>query len=165
MVRSVLIGILLAAAIASAACSSSKPPTQSRPISIAVTSTLAITTGIHVLASIPMPRGMAPIEGLPPMWLQNGTEIGIAGTLNGHVVVIGLSGQGWRNQRVIAAETGPDAAEPGSIVDAAASPNGMTFATAVAIPSEKRLDIVLRDLIATGPGHPITSFDGLYDLV
>jgi hypothetical protein len=99
------------------------------------------------------------------MWLQNGTEIGLAGTMDGHVLVLGLSGQGWHNERVIAAEVGPDAAEPGSILDAAVSPDGMTFATAVAAASEKRLDIVLRDLIASGPGHPITSFDGTYDLV
>ncbi len=165
MVRSFLIGILLAAALATAACSFSKPPTPSRPISMAETSTLAITPGIHVLASVPMPRGFAPTPARPPMWLQSGTELGVVGTLEGHVVVLGFSGQAWHNQRVIAAETGPDAAEPGNIVDAAASPDGMTFATAVALPSEKRLDIVLRDLIASGPGHPITSFDGVYDLV
>jgi len=81
------------------------------------------------------------------------------------VTVIGLSGQGWRNQRILAAEIGPDAAEQGSIVDAAASPDGMTFATAVAVPAVRRLDIVLRDLIAAGPGHAITYFDGVYDLV
>lgn len=165
MVRSSLIGILLATAFAFAACSSSKPPTPSRPVSVAGTSTLAITNGVRVMASLPMPPGFAPIEGRPPLWLQSGTEIGIVGSADGHVVVLGLSGAGWRNQRVIAAEVGPDAAEQGSIVDAAASPDGMTFATAVAVAGEKRLDIVMRDLIAAGPGHPITSFDGLYDLV
>jgi hypothetical protein len=165
MVRSFLIGILLAAVAATAACSSSKPPTQSRPISIAGTSTLAITNGIRVLASVPMPRGFQPIPGRPPMWLQNGTEIAVAGTVDGHVMVLGLSGTGWHNERVIAAESGPDAAESGAIVDAAASPDGMTFATAVAVAGEKRLDIILRDLIASGPGHPITSFDGVYEMV
>lgn len=165
MVRSFFIGILFATAIATAACSSAKPPTPSRPISMAGTSTLAITNGVRVMASLPMPKGFAPIEGRPPLWLQSGTEIGVIGTVDGHVLVLGLSGQGWRNERVIAAEVGPDAAEPGSILDAAASPDGMTFATAVEVPSEDRLDIVLRDLIASGPGHPITSFDGAYDLV
>ena len=165
MVRSSPIGILFATAIAFAACSSSKPPPPSRPVSVVGTSTLAITNGVRVLASLPMPPGFSPIEGRPPLWLQSGTEIGIVGTQGGHVVVLGLSGQGWRNQRVIAAEVGPDAAEAGTIVDAAASPDGMTFATAVAVAGENRLDIVLRDLIASGPGHPITSFDGLYGLV
>jgi hypothetical protein len=165
MVRSSLIGILFATAIAFAACSSSKPPPPSRPVSVAGTSTLAITNGVRVMASLPMPPGFAPIEARPPLWLQSGTEIGIVGTIEGHVVVLGLSGQGWRNQRIIAAEVGPGAAEPGSIVDAAPSPDGMTFATAVAVAGEKRLDIILRDLIAAGPGHPITSFDGLYELV
>jgi hypothetical protein len=165
MVRPFLIGISLAAAIALAACSSAKPPAPSPPVSIAATSALAITNGVHVLASLPMPPGFEPIEGRPPQWLQNGTEIAVTGTIAGHVTIIGLSGQGWRNQRILAAEIGPDAAEPGTIVDAAASPDGMTFATAVAVPGERRLDIVLRDLIASGPGHAITYFDGVYDLV
>ena len=165
MVRVSLIGILFAAVVAFAACSSSKPPPPSRPVSVAGTSTLAITNGVRVMASLPLPPGFSPIEGRPPLWLQSGTEIGVIGTVDGHVVVLGLSGQGWRNQRIIAAEIGPSAAEPGRILDATASPDGMTFATAVAAAGEKHLDIVLRDLIASGPGHPITSFDGLYDLV
>jgi hypothetical protein len=165
MVRLFRICILCVVAIASAACSSSKPPTPSRPVSVAGTTTLAITNGVRVLANLPMPPGFAPIEGRPPVWLQSGTELGVVGTLDGHVIVFGFSGQGWHNQRIIAAEVGPDAAEAGTIVDAAASPDGMTFATAVAVQSEKRLDIVLRDLIASGPGHPLTSFDGVYDLV
>ena len=165
MVRPSFIGIPLAAAIALAACSSAKTPVPSPPVSIAASPTLAVTNGVHVLASLPMPPGFGPIDGRPPQWLQNGTEIAVTGTIGGHVTVIGLSGQGWRNQRILAAETGPDAAEQGSILDAAASPDGMTFATAVAVPGERRLDIVLRDLIASGPGHAITYFDGVYDLV
>src|SRR5215469_753085 len=165
MVRPSFIRIPLAAAIALAACSSAKTPVPSPPVSIAASPTLAVTNGVHVLASLPMPPGFGPIDGRPPQWLQNGTEIAVTGTVGGHVTVIGLSGQGWRSQRILAAEIGPDAAEEGSIVDAAASPDGMTFATAVALPAERRLDIVLRDLIAAGPGHPITYFDGVYDLV
>jgi hypothetical protein len=166
MVRPFLIGIPLAAALALAACSSAKPQIKpSPPVSIAASPSLAITNGVHMLASLPMPLGFEPIEGRPPQWLQNGSEIAVTGTMAGHVTVIGLSGQGWRNQRVLAAEVGPDAAEQGSIVDVAASPDGMTLATAVAVPGERRLDIVLRDLIASGPGHAITYFDGIYDLV
>src|SRR5215813_150553 len=114
MVRRFLIGIPLAAAIALAACSSEKPPVPSPPLSIAASPSLAITNGVHVLASLPMPPGFAPIEGRPPQWLQSGTEIAVTGTVGGHVIVIGLSGQGWRNRRILAAETGPDAAEQGS---------------------------------------------------
>src|SRR6516225_6979405 len=165
MVRPFLIGIPLAAAIALAACSSAKPPVASPPVSIAVSPALSITNGVHVLASLPMPLGFEPIAGRPPQWLQNGTEIAVTGTIAGHVTVLGLSGQGWRSQRILAAEIGPGAAEQGNIVEAAASPDGMTFATAVAVPGERRLDIVLRDLIASGPGHSVTSFDGVYDLV
>ncbi|HKN00128.1 MAG TPA: hypothetical protein VJX23_06395 [Candidatus Binataceae bacterium] len=165
MVRSFLIGTLLAAAIATAACSTTKPPAPSRPVSIEGTSTLTITNGIRVIGSVPLPRGFSPIDGRAPLWLENGTELGLVGSIDGHVTVLGLSGSGWHNTRVLAAETGEDAAVPGNIVDVAASPNGMTLATAVAVPSEKRLDIVVRDLIAVGSGHPITSFDGTYDLV
>src|SRR5262249_48728386 len=135
MVRSFLIVIRLAAALALAACSSAKPPAPSPPVSTAASPALAITNGVHVLANLPMPLGFDPVEGRPPQWLQNGTEIAVPGTVGGHVTVIGLSGQGWRSQRILAAEIGPDAAEEGSIVDAAASPDGMTFATAVALPA------------------------------
>ncbi|MGO9607453.1 MAG: hypothetical protein ACLQAT_29330 [Candidatus Binataceae bacterium] len=165
MVRSFLIGTLLAAAIATAACSTTKPPAPSRPVSIEGTSTLAITNGIRVIGSVPLPRGFSPIDGYPPLWLENGTELGLVGSIDGHITVLGLSGSGWHNTRPLAAEIGENAAEPGSIVAVAASPNGMTLASAVAVPSENRLDIVIRDLIASGPGHPITSFDGIYDLV
>ena len=75
MVRPFLIGIPLAAVIALAACSSAKPPVPSPPVSIAASPALAITNGVHVLASLPMPLGFEPIEGRPPQWLQNGASL------------------------------------------------------------------------------------------
>ncbi|HXW83494.1 MAG TPA: hypothetical protein VEJ86_03755, partial [Candidatus Binataceae bacterium] len=88
------------------------------------------------------------------MWLENGAEIAVAGSIDGHTTVLGLGGPGWHQQRVLAAETGSDAAEPGTIVDLAVSPDGMTLATAVVPTGADRLDIILRDLIASSPGHP-----------
>ncbi|HUY28085.1 MAG TPA: hypothetical protein VMV27_11750 [Candidatus Binataceae bacterium] len=128
------------------------------------TATLNITAGIQVISTIVLPRGFSPLAGHPPLWLQNGNEIGVAGSSGGHLVVLGFSGPGWHNSRVLAAETGPGSAEPGRILDMAASPDGMTLAIAVAVAAQNRLDIVMRDLIATGPGRPITSFDGSYDM-
>jgi hypothetical protein len=127
------------------------------------TATLTLTQGIHALNIVALPAGFTPIESRPPMWLENGQEIGIVGIQNGQIVVLGFSGAGWQSMRVITAETGHETAEPGNIVDVQPSPDGLTLAYAVALPKQMRLDIILRDLIATGPGMPVASFDGLYD--
>jgi hypothetical protein len=164
MNRSFLIALLLGAALAAGSCAAEKPMAPATPPPrLEGTPTLVITTGIRVLSQVPLPAGFAPIAGRAPMWLQNGTEIGVAGTLHGHTIIMGFSGPDWQNARVLAAETGRDAAEEGTIIDAAPSPDGMTLATAVIPSGSQRLDIALRDLIATGPGHPIASFDGAYD--
>ncbi len=126
---------------------------------------MSITAGVTVVGKVNLPRGFFPVAARAPMWLMNGSEIGVIGMIDGGVQVLGYSGKGWRDERILAADSGPSAAEQGRIVDCAASPDGMTMAVAVAIPSKARLDIVIRDLIANGPGHPVTSFDGFYDFV
>ncbi|HVA79330.1 MAG TPA: hypothetical protein VNF29_00210 [Candidatus Binataceae bacterium] len=128
------------------------------------TATLDVTAGIQVISSVALPRGFAPLADHPPLWLQNGNEIGVVGSSGGHLVILGFSGPGWRNSRILAAETSAGSAEPGRILDLAVSPDTMTLAIAVAVAGQNRLDIVMRDLIATGPGRPITSFDGSYDM-
>jgi len=164
MSRSFFIALCLA--LAAASCSTVlQPRPPSPPPRLEATATLTITAGVSVLASSPLPQGLAPAAGQPPLWLQNGTEIGVVGTTQGHIVVLGYGGPDWRSERVLAAETGADAAEEGTIVDLAASPDGMTLATAVVPHGERRLDIILRDLIAVGAGHSIMSFDGAYDSV
>lgn len=97
------------------------------------------------------------------MWLQNGMEIGVVGTEGGHIRVLGFGGPGWRNSRVLAAETGDQAAEQGSILDVSPSPDGLTLAIAVVPTGARRLDIIVRDLIATGPGSSLMGFDGTFD--
>jgi hypothetical protein len=156
--------MVLAVAALAAACSTA-PPAEPPPAPppVASTATLSVTQGIRVIATFALPVGFVPITGRPPMWLQNGLEIGVAGSQEGHIKVLGFGGPAWRNARVLAAETGDQAAEQGSILDVAASPDGLTLAIAVVPNGTRRLDIIIRDLIATGSGSTIASFDGNFD--
>ena len=163
MSRSYLILILALVAGGFSACSTTEAPKQAAPPFLSRSATLEITNGIKVLTEVAMPDGFTPIAGRSPMWLQNGAEIGVVGTEGKHTIVYGLGGPGWRTGRVLAAETGPRAAETGTIVDIAPSPDSLTLATAMVTPDGKRLDVITRDLIATGPGQVIASFDGPYD--
>ncbi len=163
MARSYLI-LFAALALIVAACSTNPQLSPSRPPHLYGTATLTITTGIPVVATVRLPPGFVPVAGRPPMWLQNGTEIGVVGTEQSNVIVLGFSGPGWKHSRVLAAAQGKYAAELGRIVDLAPSPDGITLASAVQVAGKDRLDVVLRDLIATGAGQPVTSFDGTYNL-
>ncbi|MGH7815095.1 MAG: hypothetical protein ACREQI_13975 [Candidatus Binataceae bacterium] len=165
MARSFLKTLLCAAMLSAAACSTGQPPAPYVPPFLGHAATLNFTTGIDAAAVVAMPPGFVPIADRPPMWLKQGAEIGVIGVRNGHRVIYGLSGSGWRTGRVLAAETGPEAATAGTIVDAAASPDGLTLATAVVTPDGDRLEIVLRDLIAIGIGHPVAEFGGRFDSV
>jgi hypothetical protein len=165
MPRSVLILILALTATSFAACSSTTPPKAGPPPFLARSETLDVTNGIKVLTNVEMPAGFAPIATRPPIWLQNSEELGVIGTQDGHTIMYGLSGAHWRTGRILAAEAGPGAAEEGKIVDIAASPNGLTLATAVVAAGGDRLDVIIRDLIATGPGNVLASFNGKYDSI
>lgn len=166
MSRSFLILILALVAAGFSACSTAaEPPKPAAPPFVARSTTLEVTNGIKVLTTVEMPNGFAPIAGRAPMWLENGAEIGVVGTEGGHTIVYGLGGPAWRTGRVLAAENGPRAAEAGTIMDVAASPDGLTLATAMVTPDRKHLDVITRDLIATGAGNVITTFDGQYDFV
>jgi hypothetical protein len=166
MLRSFLILILALTAVGFSSCSTKvEAPKPAAPAFVSRSATLEVTNGIKILTTVEMPNGFAPIAGRAPMWLQNGAEIGVVGTEGGHTIVYGLGGTGWRTGRVLAAENGPRAAEQGTIVDVAASPDGLTLATAMVTPDGKRLDLITRDLISTGAGEAIASFDGRYDSV
>jgi len=164
MPRSVLILILALTAVSVASCSTAKPKPGPPPF-VARSATLAVTTGIKVVTSVQIPEGFAPIATHPPIWLEDGDEIGVIGTQAGHVIMYGLGGPGWRTGRILAAETGAGAAEEGAIADIAASPNGLTLASAVVVPGADRVDVVIRDLIATGAGNVIASFNGQFDSI
>ena len=165
MPRFLLISILALTAVSAAACATVNPPAPRPPPFVAHSTTLAVTNGIKVLTNVQLPAGFAPIATRPPMWLQEGVEIGVVGTQGGHTIMYGLSGAAWRTGRILAAEAGPGAAEEGTIADIAASPNGLTLATAMVVPGAGRLDVIIRDLIATGPGNVIATFNGNYDSI
>ena len=165
MLRSFLIVILALAAVSLASCSAANAPKTAPPPFAGRSTTLEVTRGIKVLTNVQMPSGFAPIPMRPPIWLEQGEEIGVVGTQDGHTIVYGLGGAAWRNGRILAAETGSAAAEEGTIADLAASPNGLTLATAMVAPSGNRVDVILRDLIATGAGNVIASFTGRFDSI
>ncbi|HEY9159294.1 hypothetical protein [Candidatus Binatus sp.] len=165
MPRSFFIVILALAAASVVSCSTANAPKPAPPPFVARSTTLEVTTGIKVLTNVGMPNGFAPIPTRPPIWLQEGEEIGVVGTQAGHTIMYGLGGAAWRTGRILAAETGPAAAEEGTIADLAASPNGLTLATAMVAPGGNRVDVILRDLIATGAGNVIASFNGRYDSI
>ncbi len=166
MLRSVLIWILALTAVSIASCSTTADaPKPGPPPFLARSTTLQVTNGIKVLTNVGMPQGFAPIPTHPPIWLQNGEEIGVIGTQGGHTIMYGLGGAEWRTGRILAAETGPGAAEEGTIADVAANPDGLTLATAMVAGGGSRVDVVVRDLIASGPGNVIASFNGHYDSI
>ncbi|MDO8434223.1 MAG: hypothetical protein Q7S58_17625 [Candidatus Binatus sp.] len=166
MARSFLIRFAALAALGVASCSSAdQPPAAVQPPFTARSTSLEITNGIKVVTNVSLPNGFAPIAGRAPMWLENSAEIGVVGMQDGHTVVYGLGGPDWHAGRVLATEIGPSAAARGTIVDVAASPEGLTLATAIVAPDHKRVDVVIRDLIASGPGNVIASFDGRFDSI
>ncbi|MGD1028395.1 hypothetical protein [Candidatus Binatus soli] len=165
MLRSVLIVILGLAAVSVASCSTANVHKPAPPPFVGRATTLEVTHGIKVLTNVGMPNGFAPIPTRPPIWLEEGEEIGVVGTQAGHTIMYGLGGAAWRSGRILAAETGPAAAEEGTIADLAASPNGLTLATAMVAPDGNRVDVIIRDLIATGAGSVIASFNGRYDSI
>jgi hypothetical protein len=140
---------------------SAPPP---HPFQLGATATLGITTGIPVIASTELPRGFVPNAAVPPMWLAEDLGIAIAGLLNGKGMVLGLSGPKLSHVTVIASDQGPGASA-GIIQDAAASPDGMELALAVAEPGNNRLNLMLIDSISNGESHSVASFDGDYDVV
>src|SRR5260370_156673 len=118
MRRSVIALAALALAFGAAGCSFLTRPTPTKPPPVplyeARTATLAITMGIQLPAAIALPPGFAPAGGYPPIWL--GTEIGVAGEVEGKTVVLCFSGAKLANRLVLAHDVG--AAAGGAAVDA-----------------------------------------------
>jgi hypothetical protein len=170
MRRSVIALVALALAFCPAGCSFLRRPKPPKPppapLFEARTATLAITAGISVLAKIALPPGFAPAAGYPPMWLQRGMEIGVAGEVEGKTVVLGFSGAKLANRRVLAEDFGAGAAA-GVVVDIAASPDGSSLATAVSQSQNNRIVVFLRDLTSPSDaeGHALASVDGSFPLV
>ena len=165
MFRSFLsFAVICVIAFTAAGCSTQKPQGK-RPLPVANvrTATMDITPGLEVLARIPLPGDFAPSPDYSPMWLQSGKEVAIVGTRAGHTVVFGYGGAAFGVPRVIA-EDGGIGAPDGNIVDVAPSPDGMVLALAVYNPKDQRLDVVARDVISDAGAHPVSSFDGDFDI-
>src|SRR5208283_2779822 len=104
MLRSFLptLAVTIALSLGAVSCSTQKAPGNPLPTESVRTATMNITPGIEVLARIALPDGFVPSTEYPPMWLQAGKEIAVIGTHDGHAVVMGYSGTGYRTARVIA---------------------------------------------------------------
>jgi hypothetical protein len=170
MPRSVIALAVLALVFVAPGCSFLRRPKPPKPPPAPLfevrTATLAITAGISVLANIALPPGFTPAAGYPPMWLQHGMEIGVAGEVEGKTVVLGFTGANLANRRVLAEDFGA-AAAAGVIADLAASPDGTSLATAVSQPQNNRIVVFLRDLTSPSDaeGHALASVDGSFALV
>jgi len=160
MIRSWPLLTALGFAVVICGCASHKPPRIAPPPPIK-NGSLTITSGIDLQGSVDLPAGFEADVGRAPMWLHYGTEIGVAGNADGKAIVLGFSGPDWRMQHVIAEDFGVGAPH-GRLLDIAASPDGLTVATAVAEPAEKRIEVVLREAVSEGPGRPLESFDGAF---
>jgi hypothetical protein len=123
------------------------------------TATMELTPGLPVRGLVKTPPGFMPIAGEPPLWLRNGTEIGLVGSLNGRTEILGFSGPQYKTVRLIAADGGPGARK-GRIVGLAASPNGMTLAVANGEPGQ--VAIVLRYVLSNGGQNTVAIFDGTF---
>jgi hypothetical protein len=162
MTKAFAIGAALLLALSCAGCSAARPQQPPLPVVTARTATMDVTPGLKLLARIELPDGFTPSPSYPPMWLQSGKEIGVAGTVQGRSMVVGYSGAAWGTERILAQDGGAGIKD-GHIVDVAPSPDGMTLALAVADSHDKRVEVVVRDVIAAGDGHPVSTFGGDFD--
>lgn len=157
MPRSVIAIALIAATLGISACATKQPP--KLPLPERRTATLRITPGIQVASQVPLPGDFAPDTSFAPLWLQHGKEIGVVGTAEGRTVVIGFSSEGPVKGRLLAADFGPEAPH-GRIVGLALSPDGKTFAAAVATATEDRTDIYLVNAATGSESDRVVSFNG-----
>jgi hypothetical protein len=154
------LAMLVWMALLAAGCASRKPT--NLPPFEAHAASLGITRGMKLAGFAQLPDGFAPALDIPPMWLEQGREIAVAGSTNGGSFLLGLSGPSLTHGRVLAADFGPGALA-GKIADAAANADGSRLATIVAEASAPRLDLVMRGMKEGDYGQVITSFDGSYD--
>src|SRR5271163_947391 len=106
-------------------CASRKPP-QLEPPPLR-NGSLLVTGGIDVQGAIDLPVGFEADAGFAPIWLHYGTEIAVAGDVDGKSIVLGFGAPGWGTQRVIAEDFGVGAPH-GRLLDIAGSPDGLTVA-------------------------------------
>jgi hypothetical protein len=126
------------------------------------TATLNVTFGLQVAGVVPLPGDFLADMSRPPVWLQGGSELGVIGNRAGKGMILGFSAVNLSGPRVIVEDYGAGA-PGGRLLDAAASRDGHTLATAVAAAAGDRLEVNLAD--ASGPGQVrrIASLEGEFD--
>jgi hypothetical protein len=148
---------LISVLMSLAACSTKKPP---RPLPNGPqTATLNLTYGIPVVGIVPMPPGFVPNTAYSPIWLGQENEIGIVGSSNGEVGILGFGGAGLGNRQVIAA----DSDLHGHLLDVAANPDGTALALAVAKPAQNRLEVIGRFGTNPADDRSMAIVDGNFD--
>ena len=156
-----LLALAALLSLGTAACSNFSHKEPPPPPVILHTATMDLTPGISVNL-VKTPPGFTPIAGQPPLWLQGGKELALAGTIQGRTEVLGFGGSAYKNVRLVAADGGPGAPH-GKIVALAASPGGLTLAVAEATPG--RIEVVLRYVISNAGQNSVATFDGNFHAV
>ena len=109
------------------------------------TATMDLTPGIAVNALVETPPGFTPIAGQPPLWLQGGKELALAGTLMDarrcSVSTVGGYKKAHRSRPTADPAHRTENCRPGREPQM-----GMTLAVAEAMPG--RIEIVLRYIIS-----------------
>jgi hypothetical protein len=146
--------------IASAGCASRQPEAVPRAIPPPVRrGSLAITNGIRILRSVELPTGFTPDPAYRPIWLEQGTEVGVAGTVEAKSALLGFSGPQMANQRIIAMDFGIGAPR-GRVLGVAPSTIGPEFAIAIAEPTENRVKVVVRSGPTDDDGRTVAMISG-----
>ena len=158
MRRSWLLPITVLLLVMAGGCASRKP---ARLPPLVTRGSLAIASGLRT-ASVALPAGFGADPGYAPAWLQQGAEIGVAGNADGKAVMLGLSGPGYTQQRILAEDFGA-AAPRGKLLDVAPSPDGLALATVVTEAAQNRVEVMLRDTLGTGNAYPLAAIEGAFE--
>jgi WD40 repeat protein len=156
-------GLALAMIFLVSACATKNPPKlKPEPLPFGARSaTLGITNGLHVVGISSMPSEFVPNAAEHPLWLNGGAEIGVIGTIDGRTTILGFSGPGLGNRRVIAQDYGP-AAPGGRILDITASPDTNALATAV-YSAENGLSVILANAADVAESRKVAQIDGAFE--
>lgn len=134
-----------------AAGASPAPPTAPAGISF--------SAKVPVIASITLPDGFA-ADGWPPLWFQGG-ELAVIGRQSGHLIVLGYSGVGFQQRRVLAPDLGPDQRNA-VLLDIAEDPKQTTLAAAIGDLRDGRVEVTLRNVSEDQPTRQLARMDGRF---
>lgn len=119
----------------------------------------ALAAKVPVIATIPMPAGFTS-EGWPPLWFQGG-ELAVIGRQSGRIIVLGYSGVGFQQRRILAPGDGPDERNR-VILDLAENPKQTMLATAIGDLKDGHVDVTLRNVSEDQPARQLTRMEGRF---